>query len=156
MGNQFDDWKNSKLPASQAWAQRGLAWAAAGTVTAAVWLSVVLMAGLDLPASAPGYLEAAASRSAPIADSSRSASQAASPLSLPVAGAPAPQMVEPVADTRSVRHAAMLPRVTITGKREPALQQPDVPAFEVGVAPTAPASGGPSAGITVAGDNLNQ
>ena len=137
MRNEFDDWKNSNLPAGRAWAQRGLAWTAAGTATAAVWLSVVLMAGLDLPAGAPG-LEAAAPLSAPLAD--------AAPM----------QPVEPAADARAVRHAAMLPRVTITGKREPGPQQPAVPAVEVSAAPARPASAGQTVGMTVAGDNLNQ
>ena len=135
MRNKFDDWKNSDLSAGRAWAQRGLAWAAASTATAAVWLSVVLMAGLDLPAGAARGLEAAA------------------PLSAPLAAA-APPSAEP----RAVRHAAMLPRVTITGKRESALPVPVAAgvAVEVGEAPAGPASAGRTIGITVAGDNLNQ
>ena len=140
MRNEFDDWKSSNLPAGRAWAQRGLAWAAASTATAAVWLSVVLMAGLDLPAGAARGLEAAA------------------PLSAPLAAAAPTQRAEPAAEPRAVRHAAMLPRVTITGKRESALPVPVAAgvAVEVGEAPAGPASAGRTIGITVAGDNLNQ
>ena len=138
MCNEFDDWKNSNLPAGRAWAQRGLAWAAAGTATAAVWLSVVLMAGLDLPAGAARWLEAAA------------------PLSAPLAAAAPTQRAEPAAEPRTVRHAAMLPRVTITGKRESALPVRVTDGVEVGEAPAGPASAGRTIGITVAGDNLNQ
>lgn len=49
MKNEFEDWQKKNDPAGQAWAGRLLAMAAAGTATAAVWLSIVLMAGLDLP-----------------------------------------------------------------------------------------------------------
>ena len=138
MRNEFDDWKSSNLPAGRAWAQRGLAWAAASTATAAVWLSVVLMAGLDLPAGAARGLEAVA------------------PLSAPLAAAAPTQRAEPAAEPRAVRHAAMLPRVTITGKRESAQQQPAVAPVEVSAAPARPASAGQTIGMTAAGDNLNQ
>ncbi len=137
MRNEFDDWKNSKLPAGRAWAQRGLAWAAAGTASAAVWLSVVLMAGLDLPAGSLVLEAAAPPRVAPAA---------AAPMQPPA----------PAADARAVRQAAMLPRVTITGKREPAPQEPAVAAVEVSATQVRPASAGQTTVITVAGDNLSQ
>lgn len=67
MKNEFEDWRKKNSPAGQAWTGRLLAMAAAGAATAAVWLSVVLMAGLDLP---PGHQLAATQAPAPAAASS--------------------------------------------------------------------------------------
>ena len=62
MGNRFEDWLKRNEPAGQARARRLLAAAAAGTATAAVGLSVVLMAGMGLP---PGELQAGGQTAAP-------------------------------------------------------------------------------------------
>ncbi len=75
MKNEYEDWQKKNAPAGQAWTGRLLAMAAAGTATAAVWLSVVLMAGLDLP---PGDQLAATQAPAPaVAGSGRTVRYAA-------------------------------------------------------------------------------
>ena len=69
MKNEYQDWQDKNAPAGQAWTGRLLAMAAAGTASAAVWLAIVLMAGLDLPpgdqlavAQAPATAVAASGR----------------------------------------------------------------------------------------------
>ena len=62
MRNEFETWLKDSIPAGQAWTDRLLAAAAACTATVAVWLSLVLMAGLDLP---PSDLRAPAQTGAP-------------------------------------------------------------------------------------------
>jgi hypothetical protein len=50
MKNEFKTWLENNAPAGQPWKARLLSLAAAGMATALVGLSVVLMAGLGLPA----------------------------------------------------------------------------------------------------------
>ena len=57
MRNNYENWLKANAPAGRTWGGRLLALSAAGTATAAVGLSVVLIAGLG---RASGELEAAA------------------------------------------------------------------------------------------------
>jgi hypothetical protein len=50
MRNEFETWLKNNAPAGEPWKGRLLSLAAAGTATAVVGLSVLLMAGLGLPA----------------------------------------------------------------------------------------------------------
>lgn len=129
MRNEFKNWVKSNVPAGRAWTVRVLTVAAAGTATAAVWLSVVLMAGLDL---APGELPVAAQ----------------APAATPANAAPAAQ--------QSVRYASALPPVTIVGRREPGANPAPAAAKDVSAAPARPASGESMIGMSAAGDNLRQ
>ena len=64
MHDDFETWLKNNAPAGQPWRARLLSLAAAGTATALVGLSVVLMAGLGLPAG-ESALEAQAPATAP-------------------------------------------------------------------------------------------
>ena len=94
MKNQFEQWTKSSAPLGRIWAGRAASLAAAGTATVAVGLSVVLMAGLNLPAGeAPVEVRAPAEPPMPaVASSAQSALQ----------------------------YATALPTVTIVGRRMPA------------------------------------
>lgn len=83
MKNEFEQWREARAPAGRAWASRLLALAAAGTATAAVWLSVVLMAGLDLR---PGDQLAASQAPATAASSGRTVRYAAALPTVTVVG----------------------------------------------------------------------
>lgn len=131
MNNEFDNWLKNNAPASQGWTGRLLALAAAGTATGLVGLSVVMMAGLSLPA---GELPA----------------QARAPATAPVQTA-APASVEP-----SVRYAQALPTVTIVGRREPAEQPAPVAAAQTAGLPARTASADATIGMSATGDNLRQ
>ena len=65
MKNEFDTWLKTNTPSGQAWKTRLLSLAAAGVATALVGFSVIMMAGLGLPAG-----ESALEARAPAAASS--------------------------------------------------------------------------------------
>lgn len=129
MKNQFEQWTRSRVPAGWIWAGRAAALAAAGTATVAVGLSVVLMAGLNLPAGeAPVEARAPAEPPMPVvASSARSA----------------------------LHYATALPTVTIVGRRMPAAEPPAA-AVEVGTLPAPAARAEATVGMSAAGDNLAQ
>ncbi len=104
MKNDYEDWQKKNAPAGQAWTGRLLAMAAAGTATAAVWLSVVLMAGLDLP---PGE-QLAATPAPAVAGSGRTVRYAAALPTVTVVGRR--ESAEPDAPVAEV--AAALPART--------------------------------------------
>ena len=126
MQNAFEQWANRNMPAGQAWIGRLLAAAAAGTATAAVWVSVVLMAGLGLP---PGESQQPAQAPA-TADGAASAA-------------------------RTVRYAAALPTVTVLGRRESA-DKAETLAVDTAGPPARPASANATIVMSGTGDNLRQ
>lgn len=132
MRNRYDDWLKTNAPAGQAWTGRLVGLAGAGAATAAVWLSVVLMAGLDLPPGDVG-IEAKA----------RSATPAVA------VAPPAPPAVAP-----TVRYATALPPVTVVGRRDPADRAAQPPVIEAALMPQQPVSGEATVGMSSGGDNL--
>ncbi|MFC5499933.1 hypothetical protein ACFPOE_20490 [Caenimonas terrae] len=134
MKNNYEAWLNRNSACGPSWKGKLLPLGAAGLATALVGLSVVMMAGLGLPAGqAP--LEARGAASAPV--QARAA-----------AAAPA------------VRSARALPTVTVIGRRAPggvAASPVAVPVPTVTAAlPARPASGDVAARLSIAGDNLSQ
>jgi hypothetical protein len=131
MKNKFETWLNNNAPGGQALKGKLLALGAAGIATALVGLSVVLMAGLDLPA---GELPA----------------EARVPATAPVqAGTPGAG--------QTVRYAEALPTVTVVGRREPGDKAALPVTSNTAALPARPASGdGATVGMTAAGDNLRQ
>ena len=64
MRNEFESWLKTNTPSGQRWQSRLLSLAAAGAATALVAVSVILMAGLGLPAGEP-VVQARAPAAAP-------------------------------------------------------------------------------------------
>ena len=132
MKNQFEQWTKSSAPLGRIWAGRAASLAAAGTATVAVGLSVVLMAGLNLPAGeAPVEARAPADPPMPAVASSAQSAQS------------------------TLHYATALPTVTIVGRRIPAAEAPAA-AVEVGTLPPPAARPEETAGLLAAGDNLAQ
>jgi hypothetical protein len=129
MNKQFEQWTRSRVPVGRRWAARAAALAAAGTATVAIGLSVVLMAGLNLPAG-----EARVEARAPVAVPTQAAASSAQP---------------------SLRYATALPTVTIVGRRV-RLAEASPAAVEFGDLPAGQARVEATVGISVAGDNLPQ
>jgi hypothetical protein len=128
MTNQFEQWIKSTGPA-RVWVRRAAALAAAGTATAAIGLSVVLMAGLNLPAGQ-------------------------APVEAQAPAAPATQLA--ASSTPSApRYATALPRVTIVGRRVRAAEAAPA-AVEVGTLPARQARAEATVGMSATGDNLAQ
>lgn len=132
MRNDFESWLKRNAPQGQAWTGRLFALAAAGTATAAVWLGVVLMAGLSLP---PGELPIEA----------RAPAATAAPV----------HAAAPDSARQRLRHASALPAVTVVGRRVPeenaVLAAPDPAAL-----PARPAVADATIGVSVAGDHRRQ
>ncbi len=129
MKNQFEQWTKSSVPAGRIWAGRAAALAAAGTATVAVGLSVVLMAGLNLPAGeAPVEARAPALPPTPVVASSAQS---------------------------TLRYAAALPTVTIVGRRTRSAEGPPA-AIGVGTLTAPEAQAEATVGMSAAGDNLAQ
>ena len=127
MKNQFEQWTKSSAPLGRIWAGRAASLAAAVTATMAVGLSVVLMAGLGLPAGeAPIEARSLAAPPTPVAASSESA----------------------------LRYATAMPTVTIVSRRTRPVEAPAA-AVDVGTLP-APARTEATVGMSATDDNLPQ
>ena len=132
MRNEFEIWLKRNVPAGQARTGRLLVLAAAGTASATVWLSVVLMAGLGLP---PGDL----------ATEARAPAAAAAPV----------HAAAPASAQQRLRHASALPTVTVVGRRVPD-DKPVLAATDAAALPARPALADATIGVSVAGDHRRQ